>query len=151
MTEFTQLPKYLELRDRLKQAIFRLGSEMIKKKTGYQPLSSAQKSQIKAELYIFLQTKMKTCLQEAILSSQRNSLHSDIVNQFESISGAREDRQFESYSETKEKKFDRLAREFDTVRDVENAERNFVNHLVENPHDEKKWEEFAQFCLRYGL
>lgn len=37
------------------------------------------------------------------------------------------------------------------MRDIENAERNFVNHLVDNPGDAEKWEEFAQFCLRYGL
>lgn len=52
---------------------------MIKKKAGASPLTMQDKSQLKAELYIFLQTKMKTCLQEAILLNQRNSLHSDIV------------------------------------------------------------------------
>ena len=92
LTEFTQLPKYLELRNRLKQAIFRLGAEMIKKKTGSAPLTASQKDKLKAELYIFLQTKMKACLQEAILSTQRNSLHSDIVNQFESIASGRDDK-----------------------------------------------------------
>ena len=40
LTDFTQLPKYLELRNRLKQAIFRLGAEMIKKKTGSAPLTA---------------------------------------------------------------------------------------------------------------
>lgn len=48
-------------------------------------------------------------------------------------------------------KFDRLALEFDTVREIENAEKNFVNHLVDEPTDATKWEEFAQFCLRYDL
>lgn len=62
LTEFTQLPKYLELRNRLKQAIFRLGAEMIKKKTGAAPLDASCKAKLKAELYIFLQTKMKQCL-----------------------------------------------------------------------------------------
>lgn len=151
LTEFTQLPKYLELRNRLKQAIFRLGAEMIKKKTGAAPLSASAKDKLKAELYIFLQTKTKKCLEEAILSTQRSSLHSDIVSQFENISGAREDKFYESFRETTLEKFDRLALEFDTVRDIENAERNFVNHLVDEPNDARKWEEFAQFCLRYGL
>ena len=79
MTEFTQLPKYQELRNRLKQAIFRLGTEMIKKKTGPKPLTGEEKDKLKAELYIFLQTKMKSCLQDAILSTHRNSLHTDII------------------------------------------------------------------------
>ena len=67
------------------------------------------------------------------------------------ISSAREDKFYESYSEDTTQKFDRLAQEFDTVRDIENAERNYVNHLVDHPNDGAKWEEFAQFCLRYGL
>jgi len=44
LTEFTQQTKYLELRNRLKQAIFRLGSEMIKKKTSSAPLTAADKA-----------------------------------------------------------------------------------------------------------
>jgi hypothetical protein len=34
---------------------------------------------------------------------------------------------------------------------VENAEKNFVNHLTDDPSDAAKWGEYAQFCLRYGL
>ena len=109
LTDFTQLPKYLELRNRLKQAIFHLGSEMIKKKAGAQPLTQQEKSKLKAELYIFLQSKMKTCLQEAVLGNQRNNLHNDIVTQFESITMAREDKYYESFCEDTTDKFDRLA------------------------------------------
>ena len=100
LSDFTQLPKYLELRNKLKQAIFRLGSEMIKKKAGACPLTTHDKSKLKAELYIFLQSKMKTCLQESILNNQRNNLHSDIVAQFEYITGSREDKVYESYNES---------------------------------------------------
>ena len=124
---------------------------MIKKRTGAEPLTEVNKSKLKAELYIFLQQKMNTCLQEAILLSHRSTLHSDIVTQYEHITSAREDKVAESFFETASQKFDRLAIEFDTVRDIENAERNFVNQLVDNPNSADKWEEFAQFCLRYGL
>ena len=72
---------------------------MIKKKTGAAPLTANAKDQLKAELYIFLQTKMKQCLNDAILTTQRNSLHSDIVSQFEAIAGARDDKVFESFRE----------------------------------------------------
>ena len=94
---------------------------------------------------------MKKCLNDAILHTHRNSLHSDIVTQFENISTQREDKNYESFRESHNQKFDRLAEEFDTIREVETAEKNFVNNLVDSPDDTEKWGEFAQFCLRYGM
>ena len=124
---------------------------MIKKKAGAAPLTAGGKDQLKAELYIFLQTKMKQCLQEAILSTQRNSLPSDIVSQFESITAARDDRYYESFRESDSERYARRAEEFGTVRDFETAERNYVNQLVDSPNDAQKWEDFAQFCLKNGM
>lgn len=94
---------------------------------------------------------MKKCLNDAILITHRNSLHTDIVTQFENISAARDDKYYESFHEKMNEKFERLAQEFDTVRDVETAEKYYVNHLVDNPDDSEKWGEFAQFCLRYNM
>ena len=124
---------------------------MVKKKTGAAPLTVSQKDKLKAELYIFLQTKLKSCLREAVLMTQRNRLHPDIISQFENITGARQDKIEESFKETITQKFDRLALEFDTVRDIDNAEKNFVNTLVDEPNNSKIWESFTQFCLRYNL
>ena len=83
--------------------------------------------------------------------TQRNRLHPDIISQFENITGARQDKIEESFKETITQKFDRLALEFDTVRDIDNAEKNFVNTLVDEPNNSKIWESFTQFCLRYNL
>lgn len=123
---------------------------MIKKKASAQPLTPVSKGKLKAELYIFLQSKMKACLQEAVLETQRNNLHSDIVAQFEKIDLLRKDQKLESYYEDETTKFCRLAHEFDTVRDVENTERNCVNYFVQGNYDKLKLGEFAQICLRYG-
>jgi hypothetical protein len=124
---------------------------MVKKKTGAAPLTASQKDKLKAELYIFLQTKLKSSLREAVMLTQRNKLHPDIISQFESITAGREEKIEESFKETITQKFDRLALEFDTVRDIDNAEKNFVNTLVDEPNNSKIWESFTQFCLRYNL
>ena len=102
-------------------------------------------------MYIFLQRKVKTCLDEAVCLKQRNNLHSDIVTQFEKLRGEEDDKIEMSFRESSQDKYDRLAMEYDTVRDLENAEKNYINQLIENPTDSKKWGEFAQFSLRYGL
>ena len=151
LTEFTQSSKYQELRNRLKQAIFRLGMEKIKKQTCAKKLSADEKDKFKASLYIFLQRKMRECLAEAVTVRHRSRLHNDIVSQLEVIEGARQDKICEGYQEDSATKFSRLALEFDTLTDLESAEKNFVNHLVDHPTDGKKWGEFAQFALRYGL
>jgi tetratricopeptide (TPR) repeat protein len=151
LTEFTQSSKYQELRNRLKQAIFRLGMEKIKKQTSAKKLSADEKDKFKASLYIFLQRKMRECLAEAVTVRHRSRLHNDIVSQLEVIEGGRQDKICEGYQEDSATKFSRLALEFDTLTDLESAEKNFVNHLVDHPTDGKKWGEFAQFALRYGL
>jgi hypothetical protein len=84
LTEFTQSYKYTEIRTRLQEAIFRLGVEKFKKQVGGgKQLDAQAKNKFKAELYIFLQKKLKECLQEAIGESQRQSLPVDIVTQFD--------------------------------------------------------------------
>lgn len=94
---------------------------------------------------------MRECLAEAVTVRHRSRLHNDIVSQLEVIEGGRQDKICEGYQEDSATKFSRLALEFDTLTDLESAEKNFVNHLVDHPTDGKKWGEFAQFALRYGL
>jgi hypothetical protein len=79
LTEFTQSYKYTEVRNRLQEAIFRLGVEKFKKQVGGgKQLDLAQKNKFKAELYIFLQKKLKECLSQAI-EDKAQSLPTDIV------------------------------------------------------------------------
>ena len=151
LTDFTQSSKYQELRNRLKQSIFRLGMEKIKKQTSARKLTPDEKDKFKASLYIFLQKKMQECLTEAVANRHRSKLHNDIVSQLEVVEGSRLDKICEGYQEDSSQKFTRLALEFDTIQDLENAEKNFVNHLIDHPQDANKWGEFAQFALRNGL
>jgi hypothetical protein len=67
LAEFTQSHKYVEIRGRLQEAILLLGVEKFKRQMGAgRPLDAATKNKFKAELYIFLQKKLKEYLKEAI-------------------------------------------------------------------------------------
>ena len=125
--------------------------EKIKKQCSAKALTADEKDKFKANLYIFLQSKMKDCLTEAVTLRHRAKLHHDIISQLEVIEGSRLDKIHEGVQETTAEQYTRLAQEFDTITDVENAEKNYINHLIEHPNDGKKWGEFAQFSLRYGL
>lgn len=84
LAEFTQSNKYVQIRSRLQEAIFRLAVEKFKRQVGAgKPLTPEMKSKFKAELYIFLQKKLKDCLLRAVGDTQRDSLPSDIVIQFD--------------------------------------------------------------------
>lgn len=82
MTEFTQNSKYQELRNRLKQAIYRLAVEKYKKQMGPEPLTKEERDKFKASLYIFLQKKLKDSLAEAMDRSKTESIHPDISRQY---------------------------------------------------------------------
>jgi len=67
LAEFTQSHKYVEIRSRLQEAIMLLGVEKFKRQMGAgKPIDAAAKNKFKAELYIFLQKKLKQYLNEAI-------------------------------------------------------------------------------------
>lgn len=67
------------MRNRLQEAIFRLGVEKFKKQVGGgKQLDAASKNKFKAELYIFLQKKLRECLDEAI-KEKWDSLPADIA------------------------------------------------------------------------
>ena len=96
----------------------RLGVEKIKKQCGAKKITKEQKDTFKAELYIFLQKKLQTCLDLAVNETQRQVLHSDIVQQFRQLQMQQEDKVYESFNESQEQKYERLAQEFDTVCDL---------------------------------
>ena len=82
LTDFTQSAKYADLRDRLKQAIYRLAVEKFKKQMGPNPLTKEERDKFKASLYIFLQKKMKDSLNEAMEKGRGNLIHLDIQKQY---------------------------------------------------------------------
>ena len=151
LTEFTQNSKYQDLRNRLKQAIFRLAVEKFKKQVGPEPLSDGERSKFKASLYIFLQKKLKDSLSEAMDRSRSEPIHSDISKQYFNLEERKAERIGSSHKENLQEKFNRLAIEFDQINDVDNAEKNFVNQLILSPQNDKKWGEYAMFCLKNDL
>ena len=126
LVEFTQSNKYVEIKNKLQEAIFRLGVEKFKRQIGSgKQLTKEDKSKFKAELYIFLQKKLKDCLNRAI--KQGNSIPVDIVTQFEQLQESAQIKIEESYQENEVDKVSRLAAEFDKLDDVDNSERQRVN------------------------
>jgi len=83
LTEFTQSNKYVEIRTKLQEAIFRLVVEKFKRQIGPgKKIDAATKDKFKAELYIFFQKKLKEIME---IADQKHNLPSDIVSQLESL------------------------------------------------------------------
>lgn len=149
LTDFTQSYKYTEIRTRLQEAIFRLGVEKFKKQVGGgKQLDAAAKNKFKAELYIFLQKKLKECLHQAM---QEQDLPLDISSQYKNLEKEKNLSIQSSFTEEQEAKHSRLAEEFDVIQDVECAEREYVNNLLDDPNNKEKWYEFALFSLKFGM
>jgi hypothetical protein len=74
LTEFTQKPKFKELKNRLKQAIFRISVEKYKKEvSSSQPLSPEHRTEFKANLYILTQQVMQYALRKAIKHGRKST------------------------------------------------------------------------------
>ena len=83
LTEFTQSNKYVEIRTKLQEAIFRLVVEKFKRQIGPgKKIDAATKDKFKAELYIFFQKKLKVMME---IADTKHNLPSDIVSQLESL------------------------------------------------------------------
>ena len=74
--------------------------EKVKKQCSAKSLSLDEKDKFKANLYIFLQSKMKDCLTEAVTLRHRAKLHHDIISQLEVIEGSRLDKIHEGVQES---------------------------------------------------
>lgn len=71
LTEFTQSNKFKELRNRLKQAIFRIAVEKYKKEvSANHQLSAEDRTKFKANLYILLQQVMQYALKKAMTNGR---------------------------------------------------------------------------------
>ena len=81
-------PKYNVVKEKLKQAVFRLGVEQYKKSVSANaPMTQAQKNDFKSKLYIFLQKKLKDTLLDAIYPhrydqqvQRPDDIHNDILS-----------------------------------------------------------------------
>ena len=47
------------------------------------------------------------------------------------------------FTETNKERYVRLAKEFETANDIPNAEKQFVNYLVEFPNEAPMWYNYA--------
>lgn len=105
LTEFTQNSKYMELRNRLKQAIFRLAVEKFKKEMGPEPLTKTERDKFKASLYLFMQKKLVDSLSDAMDRAKADGVHTDISKQYSAIEEVKSDRITASHKESKMQKY----------------------------------------------
>jgi hypothetical protein len=123
LTEFNTSPRYTMLRDKLKKSVIRLAVEKHQKTVGTQPQTPQQRDKFKADLYCFLVEQMKVAL-DLIFKHNATQLNPDIVQVREQVQEEKRRVQERSFKdENPYKKAERLFREFDTVRDHREAEK----------------------------
>jgi tetratricopeptide (TPR) repeat protein len=115
-------------------------------------LSLEDRTKFKANLYILLQQVMQYALKKAMTNGKSNSgLHADIVQQYDKLDHNRRQLVDNCFNESNKDRYLRLSKEFETANDIKNAEKQFVNYLVEFPRDCDMWSNYAQFALRHGM
>lgn len=125
LIEFNSSQRYLQLRQKLKKAIFRLAVEKYNKQVDHKGLQTKpQKEQFKAELYTFLQEQMKIFLEQAISSTVESNvnMHADLVMTHNANEDDFKKRIQRNFREEEGQKFKRLSEEYDLIRDYEHSE-----------------------------
>jgi hypothetical protein len=126
LTEFNTSPRYTMLRDKLKKSVIRLAVEKHQKTVGSQPQTPQQRDKFKADLYCFLVEQMKVAL-DLIFKHNATQLNPDIVQVREQVQEEKRRVQERSFKdESISKKAERLFREYDTIRDHKEAEKQMV-------------------------
>ena len=126
LTEFNTSPRYVMLRDKLKKSVIRLAVEKHQKTVGSQPQTAQQRDKFKADLYCFLVEQMRVAL-DLVFKHNVTQLNPDLVQVREQVQEEKRrvaERCFRD--ETRRKRAERLFREFDTVRDHAEAEKQMV-------------------------
>ena len=87
---------------------------------------------------------MQYALKKAMTHGKSNqNLHADIVQQYDRLEKDRRVLIDNCFTETNKERYVRLATEFETANDIPNAEKQFVNYLVEFPAEADMWYDYA--------
>lgn len=134
------------LRDKLKKSVIRLAVEKHQKTVGSQPQTPQQRDKFKADLYCFLVEQMKVAL-DLIFKHNATQLNPDLVQVRDQVQEEKRrvlERTFKD--ESRRRKAERLFREFDTVRDHKEAEKQMIilcNSQMDpeaTPEQAKQWQ-----------
>lgn len=122
-----------------------------------QAFTPQQRDKFKADLYCFLTEQMRVAM-DLIFRHHAGELNPDLVGGRETAGEERRRRAEKCWAdEGLRQKAERLFREFDTIRDVENAERQMLILCTQETEDSvgdeisitDYWEQYSRFALQY--
>ena len=152
MADFAQSPRCTLLKAKLKKAVLRIAVEKYHKSVPSTGLTQAQRDKFKADLYCFLTEQMKTAL-DLVFKYQSTNIHPDIAQAREIATEAKLRQKEKCFGDQSEKsKAERLLREFDTISDKEEAEKQLLILCTAPENKElltEYWEQYAKFALKY--
>ena len=160
LIEFNSSQRYVQLKQKLKKAIFRLAVEKYNKEVDHEGLKSKfKKEQFKAELYTFMQEQMKVFLNQAVdfVNTKSGAMHQDLKLDHQISKDEARKKIEKNFHETEAEKFSRLTKEYDLIGDYEHSEwyilylkemtdpSKLFDLSVKRPEDgnSKKWYEYA--------
>ena len=152
LSEFNQSPRCVLLKAKLKKAVLRIAVEKYHKTVPSTGLTQAQKDKFKADLYCFLTEQMRAAL-DLVFKYNATNLHPDIAQAREVASEDKRRQRDRCFVDPSARtKAERLLREFDTIGDKDEAEKQLLI-LCTAPQNKdlqtEYWEQYSRFAMKY--
>ncbi|CAD8191201.1 unnamed protein product [Paramecium octaurelia] len=144
LNEMNTSGKYNILQERLRSSIIRVCIDKFAKEGLFVGVNKDEQDRLFAELYVFMMEQMQTTLGEYIQNNKEDDIHEDLVLTFEQNIRER-DRVFKRLKESQLEKFQRLAKEYETINQVSQALKYYTNMVLV---DKTSASAFAKYCLK---
>ncbi len=158
LNDFNTTARCKMLKDKLKKSLLRLAVDKYHKTvSSSQTFSQAQRDSFKADLYCFLTEQMRVAM-DLIFRHHAGDLNPDLAGAREVAAEQKRLRVERCWAdEGPRQKAERLFREFDTIRDVKNAERQMLILCTQQTEDSvgdemslaDYWEKYSRFALQH--
>jgi tetratricopeptide (TPR) repeat protein len=140
---------YSQLKKELKMAIHRIIRDKYHKSVRHSGLDKSGRAKFVSNLYTYLCQQIRTTL-EATVNLYRNHIHEDLIEDLITAMKGENERRKQLFTEDYLVKLERLANEYENIRNFPKAEQYYKKLLLKDPQNVKRLLNLARFSLKIG-
>ncbi|CAI2380126.1 unnamed protein product [Moneuplotes crassus] len=142
-------PMYSALKKEMKMAIHRIIKDKYLKTVNHEGLSKENRDEFIAKLYTYLTKQVRVTL-KATVEKYKDIIHEDLTEDLFTAMKEEEEQRSKAFTEDYKVKLDRLAQEYENIRNFPKAEKYYKKLLLKDPKDVSQLLNLARFSMKIG-